>query len=141
IILGLRSDYARYALPIALALAFGAGVLAGQGWAVATIGVTRLRRALVRWGRRLVAAPACSPLASTVTGGGAVAALLGAGAALGDDWPEIVALPATPRAAPPLSGTPGAATPLASPPGATPLAAEPQATTQGAASVATPVSP
>ncbi len=139
---GLRSDYARYALPVALALAFGVSVLAGTGWSAAVAAAARLQPALRRWGRRLVAAPAFSPLAWAVTGTGVVVALLGAGSVLGDDLPEIVALPATPRAAAtPLNATPGAATPLGSPPGATPLAGAPLGTPLGATPIATPVSP
>src|SRR5690606_31513739 len=113
-------------------------VLAGGGWSLTATGAARVQPLLRHWGRRLVTAPAFSPLAWTVTGVGVVVALLGAGSVLGDDLPEIVALPATPRpAATPLGGTPVAGTPLASPPGATPLSGVPQ----GATPVATPVAP
>jgi hypothetical protein len=142
IVFGLRSDYARYALPVVLALAFGVSVLVGCGWSVAATGAARLQPEVRRWGRRLVAAPAFSPLAWTVTGTGVVVALLGAGSVLGDDLPEIVALPATPRAAAtPFGGTPGAATPLATPLGATPLAGTLLATPQGVPPNASPFTP
>lgn len=152
IVLGLRSDYARYALPLVLALAFGAGVLAGWGWPLVVAGMARCQPALRRWRRRLVAAPAFSPLAWTVTGTGVVVALLGAGSVLSDDLPEIVALPATPRpAATPLhgtpvagtpgAGTPGSGTPGVNPPGATPLSRLPPATPAGATPVASPAAP
>lgn len=135
IVLGLRSDYARYSLPIVLVLAFGVSIAAGSGGAALAREPRRQWPRLRRRGRQVVATPVFSSLAWTAAGAGVVLALVGTGSVRGDDLPEIVALPATPRAA----ATPmGAATPVAATPGATPLA-DPAAATPLASPRATPV--
>lgn len=126
IVVGLRSDYARYALPIVLVLAFGTSILTGRAWAAAVAALHR--RWVLLWtdpfrrlGDRVTAAPAVPTLAWTLAGAGiATLILTGAGTAAGDDLPEIVPWLATPNAA-----TPVGATPLAATPGATPLAGLP----------------
>ena len=121
IVVGLRSDYARYSLPIVLVLAFGASIVAGCSWAA----VADVRRHhLRRWRERVASALAYPPLAWTLGGTGVAALILaGAGTAAQDDLPEIVPWVTTPGAATPLGG----GTPLAATPGATPLS-EPFAT-------------
>jgi hypothetical protein len=141
IVLGLRSDYARYSLPIVLVLAFGASLSTGFGWQALAALVHR-HRAYLQWPvdqgrnamRRLLASPAASPLTWMAAGAAGVLVLFGAGPARGDDLPEIVALPATPRASPLAGGTPLAATPVAGDPLGTPVVATPVAGTPVAAS-------
>jgi hypothetical protein len=116
IVVGLRSDYARYSLPIVLVLVFGASIVAGCSWAA--IADLRRRHHLRRWRERLASAVAYPPLAWMLGGASVVALILtGAGTAAQDDLPEIVPWVATPGAATPLGG----GTPLAATPGATPL--------------------
>ncbi len=118
ILLGLRSDYARYYLPLVLVMACGVSVGAGLSWQKGSRFAIRYWPLLRQLPRRLPAAPAFSAVGWWVGGTGLLLALLGSGSALGDDLPEIVALPATPVA----RGTPvGDGTPLVATPGATPL--------------------
>ena len=122
IVLGLRSDYARYSLPIVLVVAFGASLSIGFGWETVVTRIRRHRADLAghfgraqQAARRLLTSPAGSPLAWMAAATAGLLVLFGAGPARGDDLPEIVALPATPFASPLAGGTPLAATPGATP--------------------------